>query len=160
IGGEARRVRFNQIRAVVPRRPVSWGGRFTQNPPFANFNATTGLPMAGFLLRTMSKSQGQGGAPRAHFRPPHLPVHFQDTWRVTSKLTINYGLRWEDEPPYYDKHDAIVNVDFRWDNSVEPTFVRLGSGDPYAGNPGFPWAPSVKYVRDGRFGRRAGINDA
>ena len=73
---------------------------------------------------------------------------------------MNWGIRWENEPPYYDKHDAIVNVDFKWDNSVEPTFVRLGEGDPYAGNPGFPWAPSVKYVRDGRFGRRAGVNDA
>ena len=53
-----------------------------------------------------------------------------------------------------------MNVDFRWDNSVEPTFVRLGEGDPYEGNPPFPWASDIKYVRDGRFGRRAGVNDA
>ncbi len=52
-----------------------------------------------------------------------------------------------------------MNVDFRWDSSIEPTFVRLGSGDPLEGNPRFPPGPNIKYVRDGRFGRRAGVND-
>jgi hypothetical protein len=37
--------------------------------------------------------------------------------------------------------------------------VRLGAGDPFAGNPPFRLGPDVKYVRDGRFGRRAGVND-
>lgn len=160
-GGEVRRVRYNQIGAVVPRGRFTWDGRFTQGPSsLPNRAAVSGLPMADFLLGFMSNSEGQVGAPIANFRTHYLAFYFQDIWRVTPRLTINYGLRWEDEPPYYDKHDAIVNVDFRWDNSMEPVFVRLGTGDPYAGNPAFPWAPDVKYVRDGRFGRRAGVNDA
>ncbi len=159
MGGEARRVRYNQIGAVVPRGRFSWDGRYTQNPSVPNFATTTGLPMADYLLGFMSNTEGQVGAPIANFRTHSLAFYFQDAWKVTPKLTVNWGLRWEDEPPYYDKHDAIVNVDFRWDNSMEPVFVRLGSGDPYAGNPPFPWAPDVKYVRDGRFGRRAGVND-
>jgi len=68
-------------------------------------------------------------------------------------------LRWEYESPFYDKNDAIVNVDFRWDNSMEPTFVRAGTGDPFAGNPQFPPPPGWQYVRDGRFGRGAGKPD-
>ena len=72
---------------------------------------------------------------------------------------MNWGLRWEDQPPYYDKNDSIVNIDFRWDNSVFPTYVRAGRGDPLAGNPAFPLPSSIPYVRDGRFGRRAYRSD-
>lgn len=160
IGGEARRVRYNQIGAIVPRGRFSWDGRYTQNPFASNFATTTGAAMADYILGLMNNTEGQVGAPIANFRTHYLAFYFQDTWKVTPKLTINWGLRWEDEPPYYDKHDAIVNVDFRWDNSIEPVFVRLGQGEPLAGNPPFPPGPGILYVRDGRFGRRAGVNDA
>jgi len=160
IGTDIRRVRFNQIGAVVPRGRFTWDGRYTQNPTVANAAATTGYSLADMLLGHMSNTEGQVGAPIANFRTHYLAFYLQDTWKITPKLTLNWGLRWEDEPPYYDKHDAIVNIDFRWDNSMEPTFVRLGSGDPLAGNPQFPPGPDIKYVRDGRFGRRAGVNDA
>jgi hypothetical protein len=159
-GGEARRVRFNQIGAVVPRGRFTWDGRFTQGPSdLANRAGVSGLPLADFLLGFMSNSEGQVGAPIANFRSSYFALYLQDTWRVTPKLTINLGLRWEYDQPYHDKHDALVNVDFRWDNSVEPTFVRGGTGDPYEGNPQFPWASDVKYVRDGRFGRGAYMPD-
>jgi hypothetical protein len=64
-------------------------------------------------------------------------------------------LRWEAEPPYLDKHDAIVNIDYVWDNSHEPIFVRAGTGNLLAGNPQFPVGSPFQLVRDGRFGRRA-----
>jgi len=159
-GGEVRRVRFNQIGAVVPRGRFTSDGRFTQGPAdLPNRAAVSGRPMADYLLGLMSNTEGQVGAPIANFRSSGYYLYIQDTWKATPKLTINLGLRYEYDQPYYDKHDAIVNVDFRWDNSVEPTFVRAGTGDPYAGNPPFPWAPDVKYVRDGRFGRTAYMPD-
>ena len=103
----------------------------------------------------MNNSEGQVGAPIANFRNSYAGLYFQDTWKVNKKLTLNLGLRWEAEPPYLDKHDAIVNIDFRWDHSIPLTFVRAGTGDPYEGNPPFRLASNVPYVRDGRFGRRA-----
>ena len=63
------------------------------------------------------------------------------------------------DQPFYDTNDAIVNIDFRWDNSAEPVFVRAGTGDPYEGDPAFRLAPDVQYVRDGRFGRGAYKSD-
>jgi hypothetical protein len=142
-GGEYRRLRFNQIGAVVPRGRFSWNGQYTGNP------------MSDYLLGDMSNTEGQVGAPIANFRQNYMGLYIQDTWRVTSKLTVNMGIRWEYESPFMDKHDAIVNVDFKWDNSMEPVFVRAGTGDVFEGNPAFPPPAGWQLVRDGRFGRGA-----
>ncbi|MBL8290600.1 MAG: carboxypeptidase regulatory-like domain-containing protein [Bryobacterales bacterium] len=146
-GGEFRRLRYNQIGAVVPRGRFTWNGQYS------------GEPMADMLLGLMSGTEGQVGAPIANFRQNYMALFVQDTWKVNSKLTVNAGLRWEYESPYADKHDAIVNVDFAWDNSREPVFVRAGTGDLNQGNPQFPAPPGWQLVRDGRFGRGAGVPD-
>src|SRR5215471_16503098 len=142
-GGDYHRMRYNEIGAVVPR------GRFTFNGQYSN------SPMADFLLGYMSNSESQIGAPIANYRQNYAALFLQDAWKVTPKLTINAGLRWEVEPPYLDKHDAIVNIDYVWDNSHEPIFVRAGTGSLLEGNPQFPVGPPFQLVRDGRFGRRA-----
>ena len=143
IGGEYRRLRYNQIGAVVPRGRFSWNGQYT------------GEPMADFLLGHFSNSEGQLGAPIANFRNNYIAGFIQDAWKVTPKLTLNLGLRWEYESPFMDKHDAIVNIDFRWDHAYEPVYVRAGTGDPYEGSPQFRLPADWNYVRDGRFGRGA-----
>jgi hypothetical protein len=146
-GGEYRRLRYNQIGAVVPRGRFSWNGQYT------------GEPMADMLLGLMSATEGQVGAPIASFRQNYIGLYLQDTWKITRKLTMNWGLRWEYESPFMDKNDAIVNVDFRWDNSKEPVFVRAGTGDLNQGFPQFPAPPTWQLVRDGRFGRGAARPD-
>ncbi|MFN9432545.1 MAG: TonB-dependent receptor domain-containing protein [Acidobacteriota bacterium] len=146
-GGEYRRLRYNQIGAVVPRGRFTWNGQYT------------GEPMADMLLGVMSGTEGQVGAPIASFRQNYIGLYLQDVWKVTNKLTVNWGLRWEYESPFMDKNDAIVNVDFAWDNSREPVFVRAGTGNINDGNPQFPAPPGWQLVRDGRFGRGAGVPD-
>jgi len=157
IGTDLRRTRYNQIGAVVPRGRFTFNGQFTSSKETTT--TTSGYSVADFLLGHISNSEGQVGAPIAAFRTHYIALYVQDTWKLTPKLTLNLGLRWEDEPPYYDKHDAIVNFDFRWDHSFQPIPVRLGEGDPNEGSQGFSWPAEVGYVRDGRFGRRAGVND-
>jgi hypothetical protein len=156
-GGEIRRVRYNQIGGVVTRGRFNFDNRYTRNPLLSSGQGGVGL--ADFLLGHFNNSEGQIGAPIANFRSNYLALYFQDNWKVTPKLTVNWGLRWENDQPFKDKYDAIVNIDFRWDHSIEPTYVRAGTGDPYEGNPPFRLSPSVKYVRDGRFGDRAYRND-
>jgi hypothetical protein len=156
-GGEVRRVRYNQIGGVVTRGRFAFDGRYTNNG--AQTGATGGHPFADFLLGHFNRSEGQIGAPIANFRSNYFALYVQDNWKLTPKLTLNYGLRWENDQPFRDKYDAIVNIDFRWDNSMEPVYVRAGEGDPFEGNPAFRLAPDIQYVRDGRFGSRAYQND-
>src|SRR5437660_7080750 len=62
-------------------------------------------------------------------RPP-MDVHnwehgyfFQDMWKITPKLTLNLGLRYELITPFVDENDLIANFD---PNFVNPTTGQLG----------------------------------
>jgi Carboxypeptidase regulatory-like domain len=157
-GGELRHVRYNQIGGVVTRGRWAFDGRYTQNPllPAADRG---GAAFADFLLGHFNRSEGQVGAPIANFRSNYFAIYAQDSWKLASNLTVNYGLRWEYDQPFTDTNDAIVNIDFDWANTHEPIFVRTGTGDPYEGDPAFRLASDVQYVRDGRFGRGAYRSD-
>ena len=155
-GAEAMRTRFNLTGNDVAR------GRFTFN---GTYTAATGTApavqnsVADYLLGYMSTSEGQLGAVVAQLRGWYMGLYFQDQWKVTPKLTINYGLRYELQPGYNETHDKLTLIDFAANNSFHPTWVRAGSGDPLQGNPPYPLPSSIPFVRDGRFGRNLNRTD-
>src|SRR5437867_6511445 len=106
-GGEVRRVIYNQIGGVVTRGRFGFDGRYTQNPllPAAQRG---GAAFADFLLGDFNNSEGQVGAPIADFRSGYYALYIQDNWKVSPNVTLDYGLRWEYDQPFYDKYDKIV----------------------------------------------------
>jgi hypothetical protein len=73
------------------------------------FSATTtegpnggGLGLATFLLGDVSSfARYVSNSTNAAERQKRLFTYIQDTWRITPKLTLNYGLRWEIYFPQY-----------------------------------------------------------
>jgi len=45
------------------------------------------------------------------FREAYFATYFQDDWRVSRKLTINAGLRWDLNMPYSEVHGQIARFD-------------------------------------------------
>jgi hypothetical protein len=152
-GGEVNRTRFNQLGAASPNGTFGFGGIYTTQ---TGTGITAANYIADFLLGDMTSDAYQVGVPVGLLRSTYIGTYFQDTWKISSKLTVNYGLRWEYQQPWSDKYDHIVNVAFNWNNSFTPYYVRAGTGDPLADAvpPPHP-APAgflLSLVRNGQFG--------
>ncbi len=155
-GGELRRDRYNQKGNEFARGSFEFNGTYTRNP----LTNKGGDSTADLLLGTMSHGEAALWLAFAQFRATSAYFYMDDTYRVTPKLTLNLGLRYEFSPPWYDRSQNMVSVDVRHiveaanvqDQSLHPTLVRAGSGDFYEGK-GFRY-PGVPVARDGRLGDR------
>lgn len=97
-GGDVHRQRFDQFLFFEIQ------GAFTfmsnQASPSSNDVGFTDAYPNYFL--GMPTSYGQGAAQGEDVRNTELFLFAQDSWKIRPTVTINYGLRWELNTPYYD----------------------------------------------------------
>ena len=97
-------------------------------------NNLIGNPYAAFLLGIPDKTQlNTVIQPDSDGYAKAYAFYVQDDWKVTSRLTVNYGLRWEYHPMFDDRlvngtnflldYSSIVNG-VRASNSVPSPFCR------------------------------------
>ncbi len=83
VGAQGQHRRFFHLTEVPPRGSFSFDGKFSGNA------------IADYLLGYCASCQGAGGSSRSNYRSNTLGLFINDDWRVTSRLTINAGLRYE-----------------------------------------------------------------
>ena len=158
LGGEYRYNQYLQLGNEFAR------GRFTANGSFsANANTLAGgYSGADFLLGAFNQLDSAVALAKGDFRDQEWALYVDDTYKLTSRLTVNWGLRWEVAQPLWDKFGNSVNFQIRQplpfganepDLNKHPVYVRTGNGDFYEGID-FRFTGPVQLARDGRLGKR------
>ena len=165
-------VEYRTARSLVenPYRGVNLAAfNFTRSftslrPTVANSTAADGgNAFASFLLGYAASSNVQLQAP-LNWRNSYLAGYLQDDWRLSNRLTVNLGLRWDYEMPTSERDDQ-VNAGFDYSGVALVCPLCPASGLPTDLRGGLTFADGAIYPSDfNNFGPRAGftfqVNDA
>jgi hypothetical protein len=119
-----------------------------------NFSFTgfeTGSDFADFLLGAPAVYL-QGVQEPLHTRSRYFGLYADDSWRIRSNLTLNYGLRWEVTTPWYEAEGELETIVPGLQSKV---FPGSPTGWVFPGDPGIP--DSLAPTRYNNFAPRAGI---
>ncbi|HYT77001.1 MAG TPA: hypothetical protein VEL79_19760, partial [Vicinamibacterales bacterium] len=94
----------------------SFNNNMTSNcagqPAGCTVSSATGFDVASFLLGlTAAKNRALFDAGTYTEKRPEIGTYVQDDYRVTPKLTLNLGLRWDVFPPWIEIKDRQSNFD-------------------------------------------------
>ena len=152
-GADLRLMRINFFNPSSPGGTYTFTAAFTQGPnPLASSNAA-GDAFASLLLGTPqsgSLSIDTGVSMQNYYYAGYV----QDDIKISDRLTVNAGLRYETESPYTERHNRMVGFDAKLPSpAANPAFPNLTGGLVFAN-------PSDRYVYDWYkkgFGPRLGL---
>jgi outer membrane receptor protein involved in Fe transport len=108
MGAQFHRSEFNLLQLGSPRGRFRFTGQFTDS---ADDPDGGGNPLADALLGIPARSNiSLGGT--FHNRQNTYGGFIQDDFKLTSKLTLNLGVRYDYTSPIYDADNQMANLDF------------------------------------------------
>jgi len=120
------------------------------NGSFSFTGAETGSDFADFIFGVPS-SYSQGDSLAFYLRNHYAGIYAQDSWRATSHLTLNYGVRWDLLPPWREKYNQLQTLVLGQQSVVYPGAPR---GLVFPGDPGIP--STLAPARHANFAPRLG----
>jgi trimeric autotransporter adhesin len=161
-GGDLRDVRLDSRTDATSRGAFVFTGLYT-----GGGTRVGGFDVADFLLGLAQQASVQYGPGVERFRARSWSLYAQDDWRVKSNVTLNAGLRYEYQSPYWEANNRLANLDATQDFSAVAA-VQAGQVGPFTGafpatlvNPdrnnlapriGAAWRPNQKTMVRGGYG--------
>ena len=104
--------------------PVQQFGQFSFSGAFTNFD------YADFLMGLPQTAGRANAAPLINSVNNDMAFFIQDDWKITPKLTLNLGVRYEYDPPYHEKNDNFYNFDPSTGNLIVPSEAAKSRVNP------------------------------
>jgi hypothetical protein len=133
-----------------------------RSPGTYSFSGTaTGYGLADFLIGALNnptQSFVQSAPNTLIARDWYFGAYAQDTWKMNTRLTLNYGLRWEPWFPQQLTNNAIYNFDLSrfYAGTKSVVFKNAPAGFTFPGDAGFPSQAGMNKRWD-QFGPRVGL---
>jgi hypothetical protein len=152
MGGDVRMYDQNLYQAQTPSGSFSFATNFTQGPDPQRASLTAGDGFATFLLGVGSGNIAY--SPRLAVRNIYWAMFVNDDVRVSSRLTVNAGLRYEVEEPRTERYNRFATFNFEGKSPV-PALPNLTG---YLTHPGVAGEPRNQTNRaPWNFGPRVGL---
>lgn len=97
------------LQSQFVRGQFTFNGRYTQdlsNP------SVTGDAFADFLLGFAAITKRNVGTTQAYLRQNTSAGYTQDDWRITNRISLNAGLRYEYVAPFTEDRNNLLNLDY------------------------------------------------
>jgi Carboxypeptidase regulatory-like domain/TonB dependent receptor len=130
---------------------INYRNLFGENGNFTFSGSETGGDFADFLIGAPSTFI-QATRQLLDSRTKYVGLYAQDSWRVTSNLTFNYGLRYEIIQPWYDTEGKIETL---VPGVQSVLFPGAPTGWVVPGDPGIP--STLAPTQYNNFGPRLGL---
>ncbi len=156
-GGEQRLFYNNFFQPPNPTGLFNFTDDVTSDTPNTNAeNGTQGNPFASLLFGFPDNSSILNIYPSVATKSKETGFYFQDDWKVTPKLTVNLGLRYEWSTPYNERHNQLQFSNFAGNSGV--TVPGLPITAPLQGTTLFPNGSNRSVPVDrNNFGPRLGF---
>ena len=155
-GGDIRRRLHGFFQTQNARGDMNFDQQFTENLATQD----GGSSLASFLLGYPISAYRDGQKGSFGMRWLELSAYAMDDFRVTPKLTLNLGLRYDLFTPPVEQENRLANFDFSTGHFISPLMPGVSSSggvktdyNNFAPRVGFAWTPwNEKTVLRGGFG--------
>jgi hypothetical protein len=130
-GAEMRRDIYNAQGNTVARGRFYFNGLLSTNPAPGAARPGAANLFSELMLGLPQRSERALGLASGDLRAISTYAYVEDAWKVTPKLTLTVGLRYELTPPWYEPGNRIMNIQmFGWQPGARtPIMTRPGAGD-------------------------------
>lgn len=148
-GADIRILQANNYQREVPSGLFNFGSGLTGNP---QAQAGTGSGLATFLLGDVTTANFTAYAGEAE-QGWSGSFFFQDDWKVSRRLTLNLGLRYDLQPPGYERHGGTSNFNPSLrnpDNGLagRMTYAGVDYGDTFLSTRTNNFGPRIGFAYD------------